>query len=905
MTDQQQLSLNQQAVEPVTITSSGITPPPETVATQQTVVSSPARKKFLGARESLTLSGHTSSVTSVSLSADSRFALSGGFDGTVKLWDLQAGRSLGTFSGHASWVNSVCLSHDGKLAVSGSSDDTLKLWNAATGDCISTFKHHPSEVTSVCLSPDNRLALCGTDDGKLHIWDVANELHLRTLPRREPQNPSAGATPNGDRGHSDEVTSVCVSYDGQFALSGSKDNTIILWEIATGKQLRTFAGHTWVVNSVCLSADSRLALSGSSDGSLHLWDLATGAATSFGSVAIGNFKGHTSWVTSVSLSADGQFALSGSGDSTLKLWEVTTGLCLHEFEGHSSWVNSVCLSPDAKFALSGSDDNTLKLWVLDWKEVKVPDSDWDEGARPYLETFLTLHTPYAGTLPSDRAPTEEEITAALTRFGTPSWNAKDFGQLLLTLERVGYGWLRPSGVRSQLMAMASGNRDALRHRGAINKGKAEPQFAPTEASATPDGVRRGETAFVTLTVVAGELEKKEYSFTERATCIIGRAKDCHILIPDSEIHRTISRYHCLLDINPPQVRVRDFGSLNGTYINGVKIGQRPRYQNPNSSVVEEGEVANLSFRAMLLQDGDEIRVGNTVFRVKILPSPLQDSFIPPGAGESPVNYTSYSESEVALKILHPQTVFHPSAIEQFLSQMANAKALQHRYLNPILDVGYRDGIFFIAYPLQGGSVEDLMQAYGGTLTPDVAVPIVLQLLDALEYAHNAEVPYLKQPDRSFAPGRGWAHGDIQPNNILLVSLDGNPNHLEVKLSDYGVARSFDQAGLNGLSVTDPHLYSPYFLPRQQAINFQSNLSAADIWAVAACLYYMLTGTYPRNFDKKDPWLMVLQTQPVPVLKRLPSLPQPLADLIDLALVDYPRMRFTRPGAFKQALESIL
>ncbi|GAB4301168.1 MAG: hypothetical protein Fur0025_41230 [Oscillatoriaceae cyanobacterium] len=832
----------------------------------------------------MTLSGHTSSVTSVSLSADSRQALSGGFDGTVKLWDLQAGRSLGTFSGHTSWVNSVYLSHDGKLAISGSSDDTVKLWNTATGDCINTWKHHPSEVTSVCLSPDSRFALCGTDDGKLHVWDVANGIHLRTLPR--------SGQPQPERGHSDEVTSVCISDDGQFALSGSKDNTIILWEMATGKQLRTFAGHTWVVNSVCLSADGCLALSGSSDGSLHLWDLATGAATSFGSVASGNFKGHTSWVTSVSLSADRQFALSGSGDSTLKLWDVTTGLCLYEFEGHTSWVNSVCLSPDAKFALSGSDDNTLKLWVLDWEEIKLPSRDWDERARPYLETFLTLHTPYAGTLPPDRSPTEEEITAALTRRGTPTWNAKDFAQLLLTLERVGYGWLRPSGVREQLSAMASGSRGTLSHRGSISKGKAVPDQA-------------GVTANVTLTVVAGELQKKEYSFTERSTCLIGRAKDCHILIPDSETHRTISRYHCLLDINPPLVRVRDFGSLNGTYINGVKIGQRPRHQNPDSLVVEVGEDANRSFQAMTLADGDEIRVGNTVFRVNILPSPFQDSFILPGSAESSINYTSYSESEVALTILRPQMAFPKSAIEQFLSQMANAQALQHRYLNPIVDVGYRDGIFFIAMPLLAGTVVDLMQTQAGKLTPDVAVPIALQLLDALEYAHNAEVPYLKQPDRSFAPGRGWAHGDIQPQNILLTSLDANPHNLEVKLSNYGVTRSFDLLGLSGLSVTDPKLYSPYFLPRQQAINFQSNLPAADIWAVAACLYYMLTGTYPRNFDKKDPWLVALQTHPVPIQQRLPSVPLPLADLINLALTDYPRMRFTNPRAFKQALESIL
>ncbi|MCY7275749.1 MAG: hypothetical protein LH702_18940, partial [Phormidesmis sp. CAN_BIN44] len=122
---------------------------------------------------------------------------------------------------------------------------------------------------------------------------------------------------------------------------------------------------------------------------------------------------------------------------------------------------------DGRWALSGSTDSTLILWSLDWElEDRLP-ADWDEGARPYLESFLVLHTPYAATLPTDsgigvsefgwatRKPTEAEIALALTRSGIPTWTEEDFQNLLYTLGCAGYGWLRPEGVRQQLEAMAT------------------------------------------------------------------------------------------------------------------------------------------------------------------------------------------------------------------------------------------------------------------------------------------------------------------------------------------------------------------------------------------------------------------------------------------------------------------
>jgi pSer/pThr/pTyr-binding forkhead associated (FHA) protein len=120
------------------------------------------------------------------------------------------------------------------------------------------------------------------------------------------------------------------------------------------------------------------------------------------------------------------------------------------------------------------------------------------------------------------------------------------------------------------------------------------------------------SARITLTVTEGILEGKEYSFAEQARCIVGRAEDCSVQLPMDYAHSDVSRHHCVLEleIDPPGIRVRDLGSRNGTYVNGAKIGQRP-----GSRPLERADLSDLP--AYELQDGDEVRVGHTVFRVGI------------------------------------------------------------------------------------------------------------------------------------------------------------------------------------------------------------------------------------------------------------------------------------------------
>lgn len=156
-------------------------------------------------------------------------------------------------------------------------------------------------------------------------------------------------------GHSDLIEAVALSADGGRALSGSLDSTLKLWDVNSGRLLRTFGGHTNGVNAVAFSPVDARILSGSMDKTLKLWDAATGQA-------LRSFAGHTDFVKSAAFSPDGSKIVSGSADNTLKLWDASSGQLLRTFKGHSDSVDAVAFSPDGNKVLSGSSDKTLKLW---------------------------------------------------------------------------------------------------------------------------------------------------------------------------------------------------------------------------------------------------------------------------------------------------------------------------------------------------------------------------------------------------------------------------------------------------------------------------------------------------------------------------------------------------------------
>ena len=429
---------------------------------------------------------------------------------------------------------------------------------------------------------------------------------------------------------------------------------------------------------------------------------------------------------------------------------------------------------------------------------------------------------------------------------------------------------------------------------------------------------------ITLTITRGKLSRQQYTFESRSTCIVGRNVDCNLQIAD-KVDMTISRYHCLLDINPPDIRVRDLGSLNGTFVNGKNIGQRQKQQLAKEAI-------KLNFPEYNLQDGDEIKLGDILFKIgvqveeqlnKIPDLPVQEEnakikFLTITkkllnlAQDGNVSLQSISgynlikslgkgdfgevflakhiqtKRSIAIKIMLPAVATQKQGIEMFLRETENIKILQHPHIVQLLDYGFVENTFFFTMEyFSGGNVWDLMQRSGWRLPIDIAVDVTLQVLDGLIYAHEVEISNIKSVNGIITKGKGLVHQDLKPNNIFISKIN---DKLVIKIGDYGLSKAFDLAGLSGQTLTGTKMGTPAFMPRQQVLNFKAELPEIDIWATAACLYNMLTGYFPRDFTG-DPWLSVLQNNPVPILQRHPGIPQKLAKVIDLALQEKPQIYF--------------
>lgn len=508
------------------------------------------------------------------------------------------------------------------------------------------------------------------------------------------------------------------------------------------------------------------------------------------------------------------------------------------------------------------------------------------------------------------------------------------------------------------------------------------------------------SAKVILSAVSGELSGQDFVFEDRTTCILGRSKDCHIQIPVDPAVRTVSRHHCLLDINPPDVRIRDFGSLNGTYVNGKKIGQRDSHQSPE-------EAARRSFPEHDLKDGDKMLLGCTALRVSIqvapacakcsaeIPNLSKEAVLArsgeflcdacrskPDCGHSPrqtmaegvrlcvrcgrdvteepgasrqgdyvcnscradpfellrsllrqadrgdcnlaaiegyqvirelgcggmgavyLTRRENSREPVALKVMLPKVAANPNSIDKFRREIDNSKALRHPNVVRVFDSGCSQGSFFFTLEYcAGGSVDQLMKRRGGRLSIDEACSIIFQALDGLHYAHHAPIPNVKLKNGRIGQGRGLVHRDLKPQNIFLSDTSASS---VAKLGDYGLAKAFDLAGLSGHTCTGDIAGTPHFMPRQQVLNFMEARPEVDVWAMAASLYNMLTGHVPRDFSSTmDAWQTVLQTDPVPIRRRSPSIPQRLAEVIDHALRDKPKIGFLAAEDFRRALQGAL
>ncbi len=323
-----------------------------------------------------TLEGHRDTVNSVVFSPDGKTIASASRDNTVIIWDAKTGKPIQTLKGHQDTVNSVVFSPDGKTIASASSDKTVKIWDAQTGKPIQTLKGHQyyavkkrflasgfyirthNIINSVVFSPDGKTIASASLDRTVIIWDVKTGKPIKTL-----------------KGHQDDVTSVVFSPDGKTIASASSDKTVKIWDAQTGKPIKILKGHQDDVTSVVYSPEGQTIASASLDKTVKIWDAQTGKPIKI-------LKGHQNGVTSVVFSPDGETIASASRqgrlwhtaswhgpllderlwDGTVKIWDAQTGKPIQTLKGHQSRVTSMVFSPDGKTIASASGDNTVKIW---------------------------------------------------------------------------------------------------------------------------------------------------------------------------------------------------------------------------------------------------------------------------------------------------------------------------------------------------------------------------------------------------------------------------------------------------------------------------------------------------------------------------------------------------------------
>jgi WD40 repeat protein len=288
----------------------------------------------------------------VAFSPDGKTVVSGGRR-AIKLWDVATGKERGYFDTGEHIVLYTDFSNDGKLLASSGNDLTVKLWEVATRKERATLKGHnapPFSISSWLLrpdgkcigfSPDSKTLASGGDD-TLRLWDVATGKNTATL--------------RSETG----VYAVAFSPDGKtLATGGSRQAK--LWDVATGKKRAMLEEEATFV-CLAFSPDGKELALGSWTGTLTLWNVATGKKRLI-------LTRDDACVYAVAFSPDGKTlaAVEGFG---IRLWDPITGKERATLKEHDAIVNSLAFSPDGKILASASYDGTVKLWDVSSTSVK-------------------------------------------------------------------------------------------------------------------------------------------------------------------------------------------------------------------------------------------------------------------------------------------------------------------------------------------------------------------------------------------------------------------------------------------------------------------------------------------------------------------------------------------------------
>jgi len=321
---------------------------------------------------------HSASISCVRFSPDAQSIASSSSDRSIRLWDAEAGRQLCKLTGHGASVRGVAFSPDGKRVASAGVDGTVRLWatkpraDAAvksiacpgkskaalsrderfavvtfkkahvvdldTGTVVAEMEGHDDWIFDSDFSPDGKVLVTGSRDGSVKLWGVASGREVGAL-----------------NGHEAGVIAVAFSPDGSRVLTTSLDHTATVWDSQSWTRLLTLTNPGGQFEDGVFTPDGQRVVTGSSsDHKVRVWDATTGEVLS-AFESLGR-------VLCVTVSADGRLVVAGGTRKTIEVWDAASGDRLLECKGHGDLVQSIGFSPDGRRLVSSGRDRTAKVW---------------------------------------------------------------------------------------------------------------------------------------------------------------------------------------------------------------------------------------------------------------------------------------------------------------------------------------------------------------------------------------------------------------------------------------------------------------------------------------------------------------------------------------------------------------
>jgi tRNA A-37 threonylcarbamoyl transferase component Bud32 len=258
-----------------------------------------------------------------------------------------------------------------------------------------------------------------------------------------------------------------------------------------------------------------------------------------------------------------------------------------------------------------------------------------------------------------------------------------------------------------------------------------------------------------------------------------------------------------------------------------------------------------------------------------------------GMGEVYEAHHALIDRRLAVKLLHPEYAKEDDVVRRFQREAKASTAIGHEHIIDITDMGVADTgeLFIVMEYLEGQSLGQVLESEG-TIAPQRACHIMMQVLSALEAAH----------------GKGIIHRDLKPDNVFLTRRGADADY--VKLLDFGISKvkTPDDGVTKGLTRTGQILGTPSYMSPEQARGEADITTLTDIYSAGVIMFEVLTGVLPYESPSFATLLVkILTEEPADPLALRPDLPPGIAEAIRIAMSKQPKERYPDAASFRAAL----